>query len=243
MVTVAEHYDSHLGPVYAWMLGDFETAITAAEEELRAAGIALGPGTIAVDLGSGPGVHAVALGRAGATVHALDGCLPLLDELRERSRSLNIHVTHADLTRFREHFVGLADVVLCMGDTLTHLPSKDAVAALIRSVVEALRIGGVFVATFRDYTGAGPVGPSRFIPVKADADRILTCCIEYGEVSVTVTDLIHERRDGTWDFRASSYTKLRIDPSFVETLLNQSGLAATCERGPRGMVRVVAKRT
>jgi SAM-dependent methyltransferase len=243
MVTVAEHYDHHLGPVYAWMLGDFETAVTAANEEIRAAGFTPGPDTIAVDLGCGPGAHAVALGRAGATVHALDGCLPLLDELRERSHGLNIHVTHADLTRFREHCDERADVVLCMGDTLTHLPSEDALAALLRGVAEILRTGGVFVGTFRDYTGAAPVGPSRFIPVKGDADRILTCCIEYSEVSVTVTDLIHERRGATWDFRASSYTKLRIAPLSVEKLLNENGLAAGYERGPRGMVRVVGRRT
>jgi SAM-dependent methyltransferase len=242
MATVAEHYDGHLGPVYGWMLGDFEAAVEAAGEELRALGLAFGPGTRAVDLGCGPGPHAIALGRAGAEVHAIDGCAALLDELRERSRGLDVRAIHGDIARFRDGFEGRADLVSCMGDTLTHLDSEEAVSALLRGAAETLREGGAFVTTFRDYTGPAPVGPGRFIPVKADADRILTCCIEYGESTVTVTDLLHERRGASWEFRASSYTKLRIAPSFVEGLLRERGLIVRRERGARGMVAIVGRR-
>ncbi|MFT3776606.1 MAG: class I SAM-dependent methyltransferase [Minicystis sp.] len=193
-------------------------------------------------LGCGPGAHAMALGRAGVEVHAIDGCLSLLEELRGRRSGANIHVVHADLIRFREHFHGEADAVLCLGDTLTHLSSEDAVAGLLRDCAAVLRAGGVFVTTFRDYTGPGPVGPARFIPVRSDADRILTCCIEYEEKTVTVTDLIHERRGTSWDFRASSYTKLRLDPAWVVQILGEAGLSARRDAGPRGMVRITGKR-
>jgi hypothetical protein len=50
---------------------------------------------------------------------------------------------------------------------------------------------------FRDY--AKPLqGDVRFIHVKSDEERILTCVLEYEESFVRVTDLLYEKTDGTW---------------------------------------------
>ena len=65
VASVREHYDRHLGPVYGWMIGDFDAAKEAARTELRAAGLSEGAGSVAVDLGAGPGAHAIALAEAG----------------------------------------------------------------------------------------------------------------------------------------------------------------------------------
>ncbi len=43
-------------------------------------------------------------------------------------------------------------LIVCLGDTLTHLESTDDVERLVRDVATSLRPGGRFVATFRDYT-------------------------------------------------------------------------------------------
>jgi hypothetical protein len=56
MATVQQHYHSHLGAIYGWMIGDFETAKEAARTELQAVGISSGAGRIAIDLGAGPDV-------------------------------------------------------------------------------------------------------------------------------------------------------------------------------------------
>ena len=53
MASVQQHYDHHLGTIYGWMIGDFETAKAAAREELRAAGISGGAGQQCV----GPNEH------------------------------------------------------------------------------------------------------------------------------------------------------------------------------------------
>ena len=87
MASVQEHYDNHLGAIYGWMIGDFETAKAAAREELRAAGIFDGAGRIAVDLGAGPGAHAIALAEAGYSVTAIDACAELLEQLRGNDRA------------------------------------------------------------------------------------------------------------------------------------------------------------
>ncbi|MCE9580870.1 MAG: hypothetical protein K8W52_47590 [Deltaproteobacteria bacterium] len=78
---------------------------------------------------------------------------------------------------------------------------------------------------------------SRFIPVRSDADRILTCCLDYADDHVRVTDLVHERRGDTWTMRASEYAKLRLAPAVVAAELTAHGLTLErCEPTSRGVV-------
>jgi 2-polyprenyl-3-methyl-5-hydroxy-6-metoxy-1,4-benzoquinol methylase len=88
VATVSDHYDKHLGPIYSWMVGDVSAAIERNREELRALGIRPGPTGTAVDLGAGPGMHAIPLAELGFSVLAIDTCGPLIAELRERAKSL-----------------------------------------------------------------------------------------------------------------------------------------------------------
>jgi hypothetical protein len=129
-----------------------------------------------------------------------------------------------------------------MGDTLTHLPSREMVGRLLSDVAEALVPGGVFIATLRDYSGPGPRGTARFISVRSDERRILTCFLEYGEETVTVHDLVHERTDSGWALRVSSYPKLRLDPARLAEGLRGAGLVVEQDRLPNGMSRIIARR-
>ena len=115
-------------------------------------------------------------------------------------------------------------------------------ADLFGAVSEVLGPGGVFVSSFRNYTSDLPEGPRRFIPVRQDDARILTCFLEYQESTVNVYDLLHERTDDGWTLRVSSYTKLRLDPEWARSTLQRLGLVPRLEAGPRGMVRLVATR-
>ena len=242
MASVQEHYDDHLGPVYGWMIGDFDVAKEAARTELRAAGISAGAGRLAVDLGAGPGAHAIALAEAGYSVTAIDTCGALLDELQTHAGDLAITSVNDDVLHLRRHCEGAQDVIVCMGDTLTHLPSLRSVEQLFEAISEALGPNGVFVSTFRDYGARALEGVGRFIPVRQDDRRILTCFLEYRETTVTVSDLLHERTDAGWALRVSSYSKLRLSPEWTRSTLNRLGLVATLEAGPKGMVRLVAAR-
>jgi SAM-dependent methyltransferase len=241
--TVRAHYDQHLGPIYSWMIGSVDRATQNAREELRAAGVPPGTRRTAIDLGSGPGPHAIALAEAGYAVTAIDTCVPLLDELRMRAAGhLAITCIEDDMLKVRDHFTTPVDVVTCMGDTLTHLPSAESVEQLFEAVAGILAPGGLFLSTFRDYSEHGPVGIDRFIPVRQDDTRILVCMVEYHDTTIDVHDLVHERIDGEWRFRASAYRKIRLTPSWAQATLVRLGLDATVDRGPRGMVRLIASR-
>jgi SAM-dependent methyltransferase len=241
-ISVQRHYDDHLGPIYTWMIGDFDRAKEAARQELQPANLDRGAGPTAVDLGSGPGVHAMVLAEAGYAVTAIDTCAPLVDELQARAGSLAIRCVHDDVLRLRQHCRSPIDLATCMGDTLTHLPSPAAVEDLFETIADLLKPGGMFMATFRDYSGPAPEGVRRIIPVRQDDRRILTCVLEYHDTTITVYDALHERTDTTWRFSVSGYSKLRLSPAWVLSALSRVGLLATADIVGRGMIRVCARR-
>jgi 2-polyprenyl-3-methyl-5-hydroxy-6-metoxy-1,4-benzoquinol methylase len=241
MNTTAAHYDTHLGPVYAWMLGNPQAALARSSAELEDMGLPSSPNLKALDLGAGLGLHSLALARRGFSVTAIDSCGILLDELRAQAAGLSISAIQGDMQEFRSLAPDPCDVIICMGDTLTHLPSFTAVESLLSSVAAALSARGMFAATFRDYASKTLTGDERYILVKRDANRILTCFLEYGTDHVTVHDLLTQREDDRWIQHASSYAKLRLAPDRVLAKLEALGLSVRRETAPSGMVRIVAR--
>ena len=155
MSSVEEHYRRLLAQHYVWMFGiPFEQKV--AEQKALLDRVVLLPsalcGGLAIDLGSGPGFQAIALAELGFTpVIAVDTSKELLAELRDRRGSHAIEISEADVTSLASMGGnGDVSVIVCMGDTLPHLPSKTAVRELFRVVYEKLATGGVFVLTFRD---------------------------------------------------------------------------------------------
>lgn len=240
MPGVAEHYERMLSPVYAWMAGGAEAALAAGRSEIEALNLALPAGTLVVDLGAGFGMHSIPLARAGARVVAVDTSAHLLAELKRLAGELTVTTVQDDLLSFRAHVQEKAAAVLCMGDTLTHLPEHTNVDFLVQEVAEALAPGGHFVLSFRDYSEP-LLEEQRFIPVRGDERRILTCFLEFEEDTVVVHDILHERGGDAWETRVSSYRKLRLSPDRVIGSLEAFGFESRRENGLRGMVRLVAK--
>jgi 2-polyprenyl-3-methyl-5-hydroxy-6-metoxy-1,4-benzoquinol methylase len=241
MNTTVAHYDTHLGPVYAWMLGNPQAALARSSAELEDMGLPSSSNLKALDLGAGLGLHSLALARRGFSVTAIDSCGILLDELRAQAAGMSINAIQGDMQEFRSLAPDPCDVIICMGDTLTHLPSFAAVDSLLSSVAVALSARGMFAATFRDYASKTLTGGERYILVKRDANRILTCFLEYGTDRVTVHDLLTQREDDRWIQRESSYAKLRLAPDRVLAKLEALGLSARRETAPSGMVRIIAR--
>jgi 2-polyprenyl-3-methyl-5-hydroxy-6-metoxy-1,4-benzoquinol methylase len=240
-ITVADHYEKHLGPIYTWMVGGADAAISRSVAELDALPLPSKAGGTAVDLGAGFGMHAIPLARRGFSVVAIDTYDPLLEELVSRKGSLPIRTVNADLLAFRTHIAAPIDVIMCMGDTLTHLPNHSSVESLFRDVAASLVPGGLFAATFRDYTSAPLQGDARFILVRGDDERVLTCFLEYAATTVTVHDLLHQREGGSWRLRTSSYPKLRLSPEWVVEQLSSLGLSVHRDTAQGGMIRIAAR--
>ncbi len=233
------HYETHLAPIYSWMLGDIEAAFARSATELEELRLPPAAAAVAVDLGAGLGLHAKALANRGFSVTAIDSSEVLLDELRSRCAALPIVAINADLQDFQDCVQRQPAVIVCMGDTLTHLPSFAAVEKLLAAVAASLAPGGVFAATFRDYATKALEGNQRFILVRADQRRILGCFLEYSQDFVTVHDVLTEQQDGAWQQRVSSYPKLRLAPEWVAAKLIAHGLEVRRGATQSGMVRIV----
>lgn len=238
---VREHYDSLLAPVYAWMVGDLDAAQARAREEVSRLE-PFPPGATAVDLGAGLGLHACALADAGHhTVWMIDTSAHLLDHARDHTAHARIHAVEDDLTSFDAHVDLPLDTILCMGDTLTHLPSHDAVQTVLTKIAASLRPGGVFLTTLRDYTHE-LMGTDRFLSVRSDETRILTVFLEYARDTVTVHDILQQRQDGQWSLHVGRYPKLRLAPAWVAEVLAGGALVVESEPAHSGLVRITARR-
>jgi SAM-dependent methyltransferase len=241
MQSARQHYATHLGPVYSWMMGGVEGATQRGAQEIDRLPIEALRGASAVDLGAGFGMHSIPLARRGIEVLAIDSDATLLAELGAHATGLPITTIEGDLLDFRRHLKNSVRLILCMGDTLAHLASVEEVRSLIVSAAEALEEGGILMMSFRDYS-VPLQGANRGILVRGDSQRILTCFLEYEGSYVTVNDLIHEFSDGRWGLRVGSYRKLRLVPRQVCETLERCGFSVLQEPGLAGMVRLVATR-
>ena len=136
---------------------------------------------------------------------------------------------------------GSVAVVACMGDTLPHLDARADVSRLFADAHAALEQGGLLILTFRDLS-TELVGLDRFIPVHADADRIMTCVLEYETDTVVVNDLIHVRQGDGWDLRKSRYRKLRLSPGALAEELRHVGFKVLRNEAAGRLQAIVAEK-
>jgi 2-polyprenyl-3-methyl-5-hydroxy-6-metoxy-1,4-benzoquinol methylase len=236
-----EHYQSHLGNFYAWMVGDFDKRREEQENFFRDAGIVPYGDGVAFDLGCGHGLQSVSLARLGFTVEAVDFNEQLLSDLKHRIQHFPIRIHQADILDFLKHTPLRADVVVCMGDTLTHLDRKSDVYALISEAFQKLKPQGVLVLSFRELQEPADA-TSRIIPVRSDAHRIHTCVLEFDHDFVRVFDILHEREGNTWEQRVSWYPKLRLTVQEVRDQLTQNGFQVDVSHTIHGMHYLVARK-
>lgn len=112
----------------------------------------------------------------------------------------------------------------------------------INSCCTILEKKGKLLLSFRDYTNA-LTGTSRFIPVKSDETRILTCFLEYGETQVTVHDLLYEKTGNGWEQKISAYPKLRLSLETVVQWIEQNGMKVLFNEPVNRMVTIIAEKS
>ena len=242
MKTVQSHYDQFLGPVYSWILGDFENAEQRNSRFFESINLSPHKNGIAVDLGCGPGCQSLPLARRGFNVLAIDFCRELIDELDTRKGSVAIRSVCDDLANFRSHMSEPAELIVCMGDTLVHLPDTATVDAVIDDVCDSLAPGGKFIYAIRDYVSMVPEGPDRFVPIRASDEQIFTCFLDYKDDVVHVHDILHRRVDGEWQTEISDYLKLRLDGEHLNARMRSRGLVISDRSLADGMIVVTIER-
>jgi hypothetical protein len=121
------------------------------------------------------------------------------------------------------------------------LESVDQIGLLLERCFKCLSNNGKLVLSYRDY-GTELVDTQRFIPVKSDENKILTCFLEYYASKVKVTDLLHERINGQWTQRVSSYFKVRITNQMIEKLVLNAGFKILKSEGMNRMNYLIVEK-
>jgi hypothetical protein len=174
----------------------------------------------------------------GFSVTAVDFCQPLLDELHTKAGALPIVTVRSDILNYPAWTGRHPALIVCMGDTLTHLPDLAEAEDLARQCFRELDAGGRLVLTLRDYSRE-PDGALVVIPVEREEDRIFLCRLEYRTGSVTVEDILYSRRRGIWERTAGEYTKIRIAP---DKILTGAGFGIEYSAVNTGMITVIARK-
>lgn len=236
-----EHYDNHLANFYSWMIGDFDKGKDLFKDFCVNHEIKPQKTQIAIDLGAGNGIQSIALGEIGFKVKAVDFNDKLLTELKNKTNGLAIELIKDDIRNVKTFSNSSVDLIACCGDTISHLDTFEQLDMLIQDCFELLIDSGCLILTFRDYSFT-LTDTQRFIPVKSDDNRILTCVIDFSDDKITVTDLLHEKHKETWTQKVSSYDKLRIRTDYVIDKAEKIGFSIIANENKNGMIHLILKK-
>ena len=240
-MTPKEHYQKYLGNFYSWMCGDFNVKTLEQQKFFLQRQILPVANALAFDLGSGHGIQALPLARLGFKVKAVDFNAHLLSELNQNKGQYNIELVEDEILNFLRNTNEKPDLIVCMGDTITHLTSLAEISDTVAEVYRLLSNQGKFIISFRDLTSE-LAGTGRFIPVRSDDQRILTCFLEYFPEHVMVHDIVYEKNNGDWQQKVSSYPKVRLAEGRFGQMLESAGFRISSAETINGMCHIVAEK-
>ncbi len=233
-----DHYENLLAEVYDWMQGGWDQRVDATRVHFEVLGVAptVG-GARAIDIGAGTGYQSIPLAELGYAVTAIDPSPSMLAHLATHIGALPIEVSPGP---FGDRDSQSAELICCMGDTLTHFESFAAVESMFGIALDTLEARGRMLLTYRDGTSQ-PIGNDRFLAIRSDHDRIFTCFLEQIDPDHTrVHDIVHTREADGFEQRVSSYVKLRLRPAVIDALLEAAGFVDIDTVVDRGLVTTSA---
>ena len=218
-----EHYDLHLYKYYSWIYGGFKNKIEENLKFFKEQKIEPRDSKIVIDLGAGSGFQSIPLAMLGFNVKAIDFSRKLLAELKENSRGFDIKIIESDIMNF-DYYSGFnPELIVCMGDTLTHLEDLNQVKNLITNSASLLNHNGKLILNFRDLS-IELKDENRFIPVKSNNEKIFTCFLEYFPGHIKVHDIVNEKANGKWEQKISSYNKIKISEKTIRSIITENNL-------------------
>ena len=106
-----------------------------------------------LDCACGIGTQSVGLAAIGYRVTGSDISDAELMEAKKRAAKQNItvHFAHANFCALADTFSEQFDIVIAMDNALPHMLTQGDLEAAIKSIINQIRDGGIFVASIRDY--------------------------------------------------------------------------------------------
>lgn len=139
MANINDHYfDGYYKDIWKTMI---PAELTIKEIDFMLPYFKLQEGSSVLDLMCGYGRHALALGRKGIRVQAVDNLGDYVAEIQEAitRENLPVTVTQQDVLTFKGNEI--ADLVICMGNSLNFFNAADTVS-LLKNIASQLKTGG-----------------------------------------------------------------------------------------------------
>jgi 2-polyprenyl-3-methyl-5-hydroxy-6-metoxy-1,4-benzoquinol methylase len=236
-----DHYDKYLHAYYSWIYGGLKNKIEENKKFFLKNFIKPQSTGIAIDLGAGTGFQSIALAELGFSVKSVDFSVKLLKELNTVKHDLDIHTIESDIMNFNAYAGYNPELVICMGDTLTHLQNLKSVEELILNSFKILNKKGKIILSFRDLTPELK-DDKRFIPVRSDENIIFTCFVECYPDYVKVYDIVHEKTGGAWNQKISFYKKIKISEQTIKKIISMTGLTIQYLKNENGIITMIGEK-
>ena len=106
-----------------------------------------------LDCACGIGTQAIGLASIGYHVTGSDISDGELAEAKKRAKKnhVDIRFEHADFCALSDTFKEPFDIVIAMDNALPHMLTSNDLASAIKSIINQIKDGGMFVASIRDY--------------------------------------------------------------------------------------------
>ncbi len=154
-MNIAQTFYDNLASQYDKLFLDWQSAVQEQAEILDRLFQRNGfDGTAKIlDCACGIGTQAIGLASLGYDITASDLSTGAIAEAKVRATKANvkIHFEIADFCALSETFSEQFDIVIAMDNALPHMLSSASLENAVRSIVNQIKRGGLFVASIRDY--------------------------------------------------------------------------------------------
>ncbi len=181
-----------------------------------------------LDTACGTGWHAIALAKKGYRTAGLDASPAMIERAVTNAEETGVKVRFevADfnqLDRFPEKF----DAILCLGNSLPHLLSQEALVQALRKIRERLSAGGVVILHNLNYDLRLKNKP-RFFAANGSADTLVWRFADYGPEFITFHTALFERNPGektpSWSVEVNSTLQRPLRTQALDEALRGVGL-------------------
>jgi len=166
-----------------------------------------------LDTACGTGGHAIALAQRGYAAAGCDASRAMIERARKNAAEVGVNVRFetADFGRL-DLFPGKFNAVLCLGNSLPHLLSREELVVAFEQIIGRLDHGGVVILHNLNYDLRLKTKP-RFFSASGSADTLVWRFADYGPQFITFHTALFERKTPE-----ESTERLSVDsnPPFVK---------------------------
>jgi glycine/sarcosine N-methyltransferase len=178
-----------------------------------------------LDAACGTGWHAIKLARAGYAAEGCDASPAMIRQARANAMAVRVDVSFqvADLTELGAHLAPPFDAILCLGNSLPHLLSPEALTNALEQMHKLLKTGGVLVLHNLNYDLRLKTRP-RFFQPAGNADTVVWRFADYGPDLITFHTAIFEQDQvGGWSVHVNSTPQRPLLARELDEALGRAG--------------------